>query len=282
MAKLKYFCILFFCVFLNVIISDNIFQGKIIKNADEISIYDSQFRAMDLSRIDLAYINDLCDTYRIEIGDLIILSICDNYRFDNKVHWDNNELIKKRNRLIKNSSEYFDIKNYIEHILLDLEYFPVAKSTNNLPFVDYDNSWNFERTFGGKRGHEGCDIMAKVNERGVYPIVSATSGVIENIGWLSKGGYRVGIKSDNGVYYYYAHLAEYADINIGDRVNAGDLLGFMGDTGYSDVEGTVGNFDVHLHFGIYIYDKNGNEVSLNPYYFLRRIENKVLYFDYGM
>ena len=36
-----------------------------------------------------------------------------------------------------------------------------------------------ERTYGGKRGHEGCDIMASYNHRGVYPVVSVCDGTLE-------------------------------------------------------------------------------------------------------
>ena len=48
-------------------------------------------------------------------------------------------------------------------------------------------------------------------------------------------------------------------------MRAGTHLGYMGDTGYSDIPGTTGNFPVHLHFGIYINDENGQELSVNPY-----------------
>ena len=47
----------------------------------------------------------------------------------------------------------------------------------------------------GKYKHEGCDIMAENNVSGFYPIISSTDGIVENIGWLPKGGYRVGIKA---------------------------------------------------------------------------------------
>ena len=81
------------------------------------------------------------------------------------------------------------------------------------------------------------------NVRGIYPVYSMTDGVVENIGWLRLGGYRIGIRSPSGAYFYYAHLAEYAkDFQIGETVSAGTFLGFMGDTGYSDVEGTTGEF----------------------------------------
>ena len=54
----------------------------------------------------------------------------------------------------------------------------------------------------------------------------------------------------------------------------------MGDTGYSKVEGTVGNFDVHLHLGIYLQTEHFEELSVNPYWILRYIENKRLVFEY--
>ena len=52
--------------------------------------------------------------------------------------------------------------------------------------------------------------MAEKNERGWYSVISVSDGVVEKIGWLPQGGYRIGIRSANGVYFYYAHLAEYA------------------------------------------------------------------------
>ena len=59
-------------------------------------------------------------------------------------------------------------------------------------------------------------------------------------------------------------------IPTGDMVKAGDILGYLGNTGYGK-EGTKGKFDVHLHFGIYV-DIEGKEVSVNPYYILKWLE----------
>lgn len=60
---------------------------------------------------------------------------------------------------------------------------------------------------------------------------------------------------------------------MGERVLAGDCLGMMGDTGYSETPGTTGNFAVHLHLGIYVTDRNGDEVSVNSYPMLRYLWN---------
>ena len=61
-------------------------------------------------------------------------------------------------------------------------------------------------------------------------------------------------------------------------MSAGQLLGFMGDSGYSDVEGTVGNFDVHLHVGMYLKTDHYEEMSINPYWILRYLEKRRLRF----
>lgn len=180
------------------------------------------------------------------------------------------------NKLDKEWKRKENYNNYIkttEAIWNDVKYFPVPEFTSDKSMtVSYDNSWMSERTYGGERGHEGTDIMANKNESGLYPVISMTDGVVNKKGWLDKGGYRIGVQAPSGAYFYYAHLESYANLNIGDEVKAGDILGFMGDSGYGP-EGTTGKFAVHLHLGIYIYP-NGKEISINPYWVLRYIENR--------
>lgn len=177
---------------------------------------------------------------------------------------------------------YEDYTNYVQNLLADAVYFPVPEASNDAQAtVSYENSWQSERTYGGARGHEGCDLMASVQQRGYYPVISVSDGVVEKIGWLPQGGYRIGIRSRHGVYYYYAHLAEYEDgMAEGVSVAAGQLIGYMGDTGYSEVEGTTGNFPVHLHFGMYLDLEGRGEVSFNPYYLLGLLENHKLRYMY--
>lgn len=168
------------------------------------------------------------------------------------------------------------------NLLKDIKYFPVAKSTDSdTGYVYYTNSWGDKRTYGGERLHEGIDIMAEENVRGKYPVVSMTDGTIENIGWLELGGYRIGIRSRHKGYFYYAHLFSYAEgMEEGKDVKAGQLIGYMGDSGYGKEEGTVGMFAVHLHLGIYINDKHGNEKSINPYHYLKSAEKSVIKYKY--
>lgn len=99
------------------------------------------------------------------------------------------------------------------------------------------------------------------------PVICVESGYIEALGWNQYGGWRIGIRSfDKKRYYYYAHLRQNfpfcKDLKEGDNVTAGDVIGYMGHTGYSATE-NVNNIDItHLHFGLeIIFDesqKDGN------------------------
>lgn len=117
------------------------------------------------------------------------------------------------------------------------------------------------RNFGFKRKHLGHDMMGTLGT----PIVAVEGGVIEAMGWNRYGGWRIGIRSyDSKRYYYYAHLKKdhpFADgLQIGDQVQAGQLIGFMGRTGYSDKENVNNIETVHLHFGMQlIFDESQKE-----------------------
>ena len=119
------------------------------------------------------------------------------------------------------------------------------------------------RSFGFKRKHLGNDLMGA----GGTPIVAVEGGIIEVMGWNRYGGWRIGIRSfDNKRYYYYAHLQKdhpFADgLQEGDLVQAGDLIGFMGRTGYSDKENVNNIETVHLHFGMeLVFDESQKECN---------------------
>ena len=122
--------------------------------------------------------------------------------------------------------------------------------------------------------------MADPDKSGYFPIVSMTDGTVEQVGWLEKGGWRIGIRSKGGNYYYYAHFHSYIkDWKSGDQVKAGEVLGYMGDTGYGP-EGTTGQFPVHLHVGIYLPSEEGGERAVNPYWMLRYLESQKLSYIY--
>lgn len=119
------------------------------------------------------------------------------------------------------------------------------------------------RSFGFKRKHLGNDMMGTLGT----PIVAVEGGVVEAMGWNRYGGWRVGIRSfDNKRYYYYAHLKKDTPfapgVEVGNMVQAGDLIGFMGRTGYSDKENTNNIETVHLHFGMeLVFDESQKECN---------------------
>lgn len=120
-----------------------------------------------------------------------------------------------------------------------------------------------KRSFGFARKHLGNDLMGSLGT----PIVAVEGGVVEALGWNRYGGWRVGIRSfDSKRYYYYAHLQKdhpfAKDLAEGDVVQAGDLIGFMGRTGYSDKENVNNIETVHLHFGLQlIFDESQKECN---------------------
>lgn len=130
---------------------------------------------------------------------------------------------------------------------------------NNYSFPVIGTIW-FNDSFGadregGKRKHEGTDLFGNEGT----PIVSICAGEVEQLGWNRLGGERVGVRGDDGNYYYYAHLQYISTALVkGHRVLAGELLGSMGHTG---VALTTPD---HLHFGIEL--PNGEWI--NPYPFL--------------
>ena len=180
----------------------------------------------------------------------------------------------EKNIAVKKESvdEFSYTMNQFELVFQEVKCFPVVKEEEGYP-VTYDNSWGAKRSYGGERVNEGCDLMANNSVRGKYKVCSMTNGVVEKIGWLEQGGWRIGIRSENGIYYYYAHLDSYEKaFKKGEEVVAGQILGRMGDSGYGKEPDTKGKFDVHLHVGIYMKDYKGQERAVNPYWFLKQLE----------
>lgn len=102
------------------------------------------------------------------------------------------------------------------------------------------NTWGAARP--GDRHHQGQDIFAR---RGT-PVVSATYGIVVRIGDAGIGGKSVSVLGAGGRTYYYAHLDGYAEgLRVGTIVQAGDVLGQVGNTGNARTT------PPHLHFGVY-------------------------------
>ncbi len=152
---------------------------------------------------------------------------------------------------------------------------PIAAGYGYSHCADFGNS----RSFGFARKHLGNDLMGGLGT----PVVAVEGGVIEAMGWNRYGGWRIGIRSfDSKRYYYYAHLQKdrpFAQgLQEGDIVQAGDLIGFMGRTGYSDKENVNNIETVHLHFGMeLIFDESQKECNaeiwIDVYNIVRLLSN---------
>lgn len=253
-------------------------------NSLYLDVNDNRFRNMNIT-CSYEELSTSADDMNVNVADLCVICSCMNNGIistDTLKTVSKKKYVKIYNYLMRTQPEQYNLYRHTYNALInDIRYFPIPRSNKRKEWVNYVDSWNNERTYKGNRTHEGTDIMGGINKDGIYPVVSVSDGYISNIGWLELGGYRIGITSDNGLYYYYAHLDSYAkNYKKGDRINAGDIIGFMGSTGYSKVEGTKNKFPVHLHFGIYITDTSQTEISINPYNILKINENNTLIYSY--
>ena len=109
---------------------------------------------------------------------------------------------------------------------------PVSKPYS---FVD---SWGAPRS--GGRSHKGTDIMNPWGNQ-VHAIVD---GVISRQTNSSLGGISLYLMGADGNEYYYAHLSRYAS-SVGQRVKAGELIAYNGQTGNARFTAPHVHFEVH-------------------------------------
>ena len=115
------------------------------------------------------------------------------------------------------------------------------------------DSWHAVRP--GGRLHEGIDIFAPHGT----PVRSTTEGVVARIGRNRLGGMVISIIGPGGQRHYYAHLSRFADLRRGQRIAAGTVIGYVGNTG--NARGTP----PHLHYGIYV-----GRGAINPFPLLQK------------
>ncbi len=130
--------------------------------------------------------------------------------------------------------------------------FPVAGEAS------FSDSFRLPRT---TTWHHGIDIFAAIGT----PLVAVADGTLFNVGWNDVGGNRLWVRDSAGNEFYYAHLSGFSPLaHDGAVVRAGDVIGFVGDTG--DAAGTPS----HLHFEIHPPEllAMGYDGVVNPYPYL--------------
>jgi murein DD-endopeptidase MepM/ murein hydrolase activator NlpD len=126
----------------------------------------------------------------------------------------------------------------------------------------FGDSFGAPRMLGStyEHAHQGTDIMAPFGT----PLYACERGIITRMGSDVLGGTKLWVKGESGTYYYYAHLSAFAEgMAEGLLVEAGDVVGFVGDTG--NARGGA----PHLHFEIH---PDGG-AAVNPYPLLKVVDD---------
>ncbi|MGQ0680147.1 MAG: M23 family metallopeptidase [Actinomycetota bacterium] len=141
--------------------------------------------------------------------------------------------------------------------------FPVAGPSK------FSHDWGFPRYTPTPHLHKGTDIFAAFGT----PIVTSESGRVIAKGTAGAGGISVWVGADTGTAYYYAHLQSWVKgLAVGQRVEKGAVIGFVGDTG--NAEGG----SPHLHFEIHPGGKGSPARDPKPFLddALRQAEERAL------
>lgn len=131
---------------------------------------------------------------------------------------------------------------------------------SNRFFPNYDtykitSRYGMRTLKGMTKMHNGIDLVAKAGNGSITDYVTAhTGGTVVSCGYDKSAGNLIKIQTTPGVIMVYYHLKHKPDFKKGDRVETGQIIGYMGSTG--NVTGA------HLHFGIQV---DGEWIDPEPY-----------------
>jgi hypothetical protein len=118
-------------------------------------------------------------------------------------------------------------------------------------------------TYGAFRGdvpgnwHHGDDIFAPLGA----PVLAVVDGTLNRVGWERLGGWRLWVRDTKRNEFYYAHLSGYSPLALHSKhVKAGDVIGFIGNTGDAFTTSPHLHFEIHPHQLLRL-DYNG---AVNP------------------
>jgi murein DD-endopeptidase MepM/ murein hydrolase activator NlpD len=151
---------------------------------------------------------------------------------------------------------------------------PAAGSANNLyvRFPQLDEQTDFVDSWGQarseERSHQGTDLMGTK----MAPVVAVFDGVVEIMGHGDRSGYHIKIDHGDGTSSWYMHLNNdtpgtddgnggpensFAEgLEVGDTVEAGQVIGYVGDSGNAEWSGAHTHFELHIR---------GHPVNPYPY-----------------
>ncbi|MFW2381985.1 MAG: M23 family metallopeptidase [Acidimicrobiales bacterium] len=172
---------------------------------------------------------------------------------------DGNETAEKSARLVEDLEFELATWNNLSATFIEDVVWPID-GEYDLPLI---NSWGYPRAPGSidEHWHEGIDIFAPEGER----LVAAEGGEVTDIGVGTLGGLKIWILGNSGSRWYYAHLMAFnPDLQVGDQVKAGDLIGYVGKTGNAI------STPPHLH--LQLHPDGGRPV--NPYPILQAASDR--------
>jgi hypothetical protein len=124
---------------------------------------------------------------------------------------------------------------------------PLGKGDFTFPVVGpvgYADTYGARRNDVSGKWHHGDDIFAPLGA----PVVAVASGTINRVGWERVGGWRLWVRDSAADEFYYAHLSGYTrSVFHSKRVRAGQVIGFVGNTGDAFGGAPHLHFEVHPH-----------------------------------
>lgn len=126
----------------------------------------------------------------------------------------------------------------------------IARILSPFPVVGaahYSDDWGAPRHGPPAHRHEGTDIFAELGT----PVIASADGVVSRMTTTGRlGGTSLRLTTTNGTFFYYAHLDRFVDgLANGDRVNGGDVVGFVGQTGNAAGTPPHLHYEIHPHGG---------------------------------
>lgn len=128
-------------------------------------------------------------------------------------------------------------------------YFPIIGETEFS-----GGSWMPDSLTHRGRTHAAIDVYAEMGA----PIIAPVSGVVQTVKTSDIGGHTVSFLGDDGITYYFAHMAQPSPVLKGQRLNIGSYVGAVGNSG------SAKNTKPHLHLSM---KRNGSPI--NPYQYLK-------------
>jgi murein DD-endopeptidase MepM/ murein hydrolase activator NlpD len=120
----------------------------------------------------------------------------------------------------------------------------------------------YRDTFGYGDDPHGIDLLGQLGQ----PVVACVGGTIFSVGWDKAGGNRLWLRDQRGDVFYYANLSAFSTLATdGSHVRAGQVIGFMGDTGEAAGSAPQLRFEVHPVEYLYL----GGDGSVDPTPYLR-------------